>query len=290
MNCIFTLKLFLYIIILQKCFGVIIVKKVKSLTACILAIAMVWLLLIPSFAAKTQYQRLIEYGYPKEYVDSLSDEMISQICNIIGNDTIIKVEETEAILNETGDIDTCGAIPQSYMNFKGYAGTICKKGTNIITGVLVSVSWEWIGSKPTVRKQDAIAINWDSSVFNYVADSFYAQSFYKQSGTSNWLQYKEWTNLSEAVQGGVGFFTQLAYSTQHVYNNKGAAAFVIQPNSSMIEGSAYSSSINYNYVHDRTPLVNGSIGFGIQGASVSIKASSLTSDSTATTANVSYSR
>lgn len=273
-----------------------IMKNLKSLLACVLVCILLCATVFPAFASESPYLFLLNCGYPKEYLDGLSDEMILKMRNIIGDNTIVSVTKESAILYENiNNIQPYGSLEESDMIFNVYCSEICQKGTDNITRVLISIEWEWKGNKPLVRKQDAISVNWDNSIFNYVEDSFYAQCFMRASSANEWTCFKELTTLSASSQGGVGFYNSFAYSSGHNYFNRGTAILLIQPNNAMKTKTGdtnkdVSTGINFEYVHDRLPLISGSVSFSYNGVGIGIQYNGLAADSVAKTKNFYFSR
>lgn len=135
-------------------------------------------------------------------------------------------------------------------------------------------------------------MNWDNNIFNYVEDSFYGQCFYRAKSTDEWSLLKEWTTLSLSNQGGIGFFNSFDYSSGHNYYNKGGAVFLLEPYDliGMKTGKTVSTSINYNYVHDRMPAISGTVSFSYNSFGIGIQYNSLFADYTALTKNFYFSR
>lgn len=270
-------------------------KKSKGFLSLFLVFVLLCVMSFPAFAEESPYLFLLNCGYPKEYLDGLPDEMLLKMRNIIGDDVVVSVTTESAILYENSNsVQTYGDIDPAMLFFDGHCGAICQKGTDKITGVLISIEWEWKGNKPIVRKQDPISVNWDNSIFNYVADSFYGQCFMRASSANEWSRFKELTTLSASNQGGVGFYNSFAYSSGHNYFNSGTAILLIQPNTAMRTKKGndrdISTSINFEYVHDRLPLISGSVSFSYNGFGVGIQYNGVTADSMACTENFYFSR
>lgn len=247
-------------------------RTIKKLEAFLCAINLLWMLMIPSFAINSPYAVLLDKGVPKEYLDRLSEEMLLQIYEQIGENNVgtIYQESMELYCNSQGELQPYHTLTESSMTLTTYNIVCCKKDTNIISNVVVAVSWEWHGNKPIVRKDDLISINWSDDLFTYYADSFIEQCYY-MPGTE-WILYKENTLLAMSKQGGVGFYNALAYSSGHVYQNRGDSIIMLLPTKEIRQTSSRekATSINVEYVHDAKPLV-ASASFAYMGVGVSIQ-------------------
>ncbi len=166
------------------------------------------------------------------------------------------------------------------------AAEICKLNTTIITRILISVSWDWEGTKPFQRKQDAITVNWDANLFSYYADCFVSQDFGKTEETDEWTVEQVYDRPAKLLQGGLGFYTQM--SALYI-RTAGAALFFLQPKDTMLSGNSKVTDINVNYVHDRSMIFPLSIGFKAAGLQVDFDISGSSYDEAADAANFKYS-
>lgn len=144
-------------------------------------------------------------------------------------------------------------------------GYIYQQNSNKVKTALVSASWEWAANKPIYRGQDAVAVNWDTSVFNYTSDSFYAVDVYKSNESDDWSTFKETNTLSIAQQGGIGHFTDLKAFKKYV---GGMLLFGLSPKKAMYKGTKYETVINIEYAHAPLPLTG--LSFSIKGIGVGI--------------------
>lgn len=255
---------------------------------------------------ETMRDSLIRKGMPEKYFSYTTDEEIRDLYNAHLNEEEIFVEHEELSLNESsGDISLYGSISETMLTidlYRVYNITyISNSGEYRIDNIQITVDYTW-NTLPVIMREDAVSVNWDSSVFVYKAGSFsLAEYFNYYSGETmedKTAKYKTLTNPDTAVQGGIGFSIDLytvylGNSTfSSVYECYGHAAFTILPTQTPMyrkrpSDSVYNTtSVNLNYTHNRTPI-GGSVSFTVAGFGVSINAPSL-SDSTSRTVNIQY--
>lgn len=267
-------------------------KKIKSILCICLIFVLLFSMTVPCFATQSDYDFLLNCGFSKEYLDSLTVEILSRMRNGIGNDILVSTEiETIYLSENTNDnMQSRGTISENSLELKISASKICKKDTTTITRVLVLVTWEWYDRKPAVRKEDAIAVNWNSDIFYFHADSFYSMDLYKYVEDEDWIIHDELSSPKELNQGGLGFFTKL-YNDSAPLNLYvgGQAIFFLNPSEPIYDGKTHGTGINVNYVHDRSVLPM-SITFTYKSYSIAIETSREAFDSLAKSCNVEFTR
>lgn len=183
-----------------------------------------------------------------------------------------------------------GDISPNSLSLSIVSGEICRKDTNIITGVLVLIEWVWLNGKPTMRKTDSISVNWDSSLFYLSSDGFCSQDKWRLVGIDSWVISKEYNRPAESNQGGIGYYTKLTSDPNFRTAVGGDTLIILEPCSPMYSTSnpEHETSINVNYVHNRS-IVIPSFSFSKNGTAVAID-KHLASDSASATANFKYSK
>lgn len=261
-------------------------KILKKITTVFISIVMILSTTMPSFAVEEEtnnYEFLLSQGYPAEHLDNLTESTLQKMVEMIGTGYISNIEIEESTLNESTGV-TRGAINEGSMTLQITTAAICQHNTDKITRVLVSAAWEWAKNKPIYRGQDAVTINWDNSIFSYNADSFYAQDFYKSNASDDWSIFKEYTTLATSNQGGIGHWTDLKGLKSYV---GGAMLFLLNPNSPMIKGTKYNTTINVEYAHAPVPLTGLSLSILSVGVGISWN---LTCDTMSNSCNFKFSR
>lgn len=140
----------------------------------------------------TDRQKLLDYGYPQEVVSSLTDTMCEKIVLSIGDN------EVESVKSETDETAVRGNVL-----IKKITASLKDKQTGRYTGESVCVYWEWKDSKPLIRDDDKITVNWDKDSFIYSENSFYAEDYYKSNQTEMWSVSESYNVLSGAKQGSL---------------------------------------------------------------------------------------
>lgn len=241
-------------------------KKILMFVATILlSINMLFLHSMPLFAVEEQmsnYEFLLNQGYPAEHLDNLTESSLQKMVEIIGDGYISDVEVQETVLNESNGVARA-SINESSMNLQLVTSAVYEYNTNKINGVLVSATWEWVKNKPAYRGKDGITINWDNNIFSYAEDSFYANDLYKSNVDDDWSVFKEYTKLAIARQGGIGHYANLKALKKYV---GGSMLFLLDPCSPMIKGTKYKTTINIEYAHAPVPLTGlsfSAVSFGV---------------------------
>ncbi|MGN0539662.1 MAG: hypothetical protein ACI4KI_07390 [Candidatus Fimenecus sp.] len=262
-------------------------KKTKMIISIVVVCIIVWSTVVPSFAY-SPYEVLLQKGFSPDFLKVFSDAQLLKICNKIGTDHVFSINSTTIHLKEGNtDNQTYGAISETSMDLS--VNAIVLTDGQIFTGVLVIVGWEWLDGKPVIRQTDSISVNWDASVFNLKSDSFYSADMYRIiHSPEDWSISKEYNRPAEANQGGVGFYTSLMDDyTNYSVANGGVAMFNLNTNSSCTIGNSHTTSINVQYVHNRSVFIP-SLSFSKTGTSVSIGSIALFTDSASDTVNVTY--
>ncbi len=262
-------------------------KKNKRILAVVCVMTLLCLSIFPASAAQeSPYEFLLRCGYSEEVLNTLPEDILLKIYNEIGDNEVIDVKEEVYYLDEGGvlsAVNPLGTIESSSLKITIGTGVINKKGTDQITGCLYSALWEWADNKPLIRIKDAVTVNWDASIFRL--SSFYAQDLGKNSQSEEFTIIKDYGDLSESNQGGLGHFTQLSSSYSYV---GGGMLVLLAPNAPMYNGDNYGTAINFNYVHNRNPLGLG-LSFSLDGFGVSANAG-LLSDSRGVPASFKFRR
>lgn len=263
----------------------------KVVLSVLLVIVMCFTWFVPAFASTSPYEELQEKGFPAEYLDALTDDFLLKLCNELGDNDVDILSFEIQHLKETGSTTTVqpyGNISKDDMDLYVLAAAIYSSGTNKISGVLVTVNWEWKDGKPFFRLNDSISINWDSSVLYLASDGFYSRDKWRLTGINDgWVTTTEYTSPAVSNQGGVGYYTDLAYDANFNTDPGGDTMLILDPCSPMYRGSNNGTSINVNYVHNKI-LLTPSLSFSKSGPSVNINGS-IINDSASDTANIRYS-
>lgn len=240
------------------------IRKIISIMVTLNILTLVFMPLAIAGQQTSNYDFLIEQGYPAEYLDKLTEEYIAKMVDMIGTDHIEYLETRKYTLDEKSRISRANINPGS-MTLQITTGYVYYQNSTKVKSAIVSASWEWAANKPAYRGRDAVAVNWDTSVFNYLSDSFYATDVYKSNESDDWSTFKETNDLSSAQQGGIGHYTDLKAFKKYV---GGMLLFGLSPKKSMYKGTKYSTVVNIEYAHAPMPLTG--ISFSVKGVGVGI--------------------
>lgn len=267
-------------------------KKLKSFFIFCLVLTILFTNTISCFAYETDYAFLLNHGFSKDFLDSLTDEILSGMRTSIGNDEVVSINTETVYLSEnvTDNLQARGTISEDSLKLNISAATICKQNTSTITRVLVAITWEWYNKKPYVKKEDAIAVNWNSDIFYFHADSFVSMDLYKIFESSEWEIYNEYSSPKELNQGGLGFLTKLFNDSSPLpMYIGGQAMFLLNPTEPMYIGNTHGTGVNVNYVHNRS-ILPMSISFVYEGFGIEIDPSREAFDSIAKSCDIEFSR
>lgn len=256
-------------------------KKNQKIIAIIMSIIMMFSIAIQSFAVETStdyYEILLNYGYPTDYLDKLTPEVMQEMVELIGNNSVSNVEIKEITFNNT-NTNARANIDAENLTLQISTTTISPKDTDKISSVMVGVAWEWAKQNPYYRGKDAISVNWDSNIFSFNEGSFYAYDSYKSKEADDWEIFKEYATLSAANQGGIGHWTNLKAFKNFV---GGAMIFLLDPTSPMKSGAKYNTTVNVEYAHAKLPLTGLSFSYGTVGVGVEWENSCSTMAATST--------
>ncbi len=237
-------------------------KKAKKIIAIIMCVITMFSVAIQSFAAEVStnyYEILLNHGYPTNYLDKLTPEVMQEMVESIEDNSVSNVEIKEITFNNTNtNVNARANIKAENLTLQISTTTISPINTDKISGVLVVVTWEWAKLNPYYRGKDAITVNWDNNIFAFEPDSFYACDAYKSKATDEWETFKEYTTLASANQGGIGHWTDLKAFKNFV---GGTMLFVLKPTSPMKTGKTNCTNVNVEYAHARSALTGLSFAY-----------------------------
>lgn len=220
----------------------------------------------------TEY--LVENGIPEEFLADKEPDYITALYEKLYGQRFI-FEESESVhgLGNYGDgVFVYGTIPEDELTL-----TVTKI-TNVvydssahldqIKEVYLTVSYEWETGHPYIRREDAITVNWDTSVF--CLKSFESQDYKYLLSSGAWEKTAEYFLPATAVQGGLGYYTNLAYTetimgqTVNALKCKGEALITLLPTSKTYHAEEEATLISCIYTHN-TSLFPLSLSFTTPG-------------------------
>lgn len=267
-------------------------KKLKSLFVFLFSFNISFFNTFSCVAIETDYDFLLNHGFSKDFLDSLTDEMLSEMRTSIGNDEVVSINTETVYLSEdtSANPQARGTISEDSLELNISATTICKQNTSTITSVLAIVTWEWALNKPFAKKEDAISVNWNADVFYFYSNSFYSVDLFKSYETAEWNILNEYTSPLELNQGGLGFLTEIASTASPIPMYVGGQAlFFLNPTEPMYVGNTHGTGINVNYVHNRS-ILPMSISFVYEGFGIEIDPSREAYDTIAKACDIEFTR
>ena len=252
-----------------------------TLSLCILMIGSFMTVSASEITIQDMKDKLVSEGLPNSYLQRLTDSHIESLYKDSFEYDFSYTEETVYMNDDTEvEKDDSAIVPHGHIDESMFKMQISKNtylsSNNRVSKVNIVVYYEWV-KNPMNKRTDGITVNWDSSIFTFEAGSFYSYDKVLIHGVES-KKLNESTVPDLAQQGGIGYSAVLGV---HVDSStpmgwaRGTATFNILPTnpiyqSSSAEGGAV-TSINVNYVHDKTPIF-GSISFSYAGMGVTINA------------------
>ncbi|MBR5827269.1 MAG: hypothetical protein IKY78_09330 [Clostridia bacterium] len=216
--------------------GTVYIRRLLKFTTFVMIILIVIILPVRSLAADntTDREKLLDCGYSQEFINSLTDKMCEKIVLSIGDN------EVESVKSETDETAVRGNVL-----IKKITASLKDKQTGRYTGESVCVYWEWKDSKPLIRDDDKITVNWDKDSFVYSENSFYAEDYYKSNQTEMWSASESYSVLSGAKQGSVTHCTGLKKFSKYI---GGSMVFNLDIADSEIESNNGEAYVSYEHI------------------------------------------
>ncbi len=227
-----------------------------------------------------QIQYLAGAGVPQDYLSRRTSHEIDVLFEMAQTHTLryfaIDVPYAES------DSLALGTIPATDMVFR-VEGMQAEKpalpgSPSILTDVLITIEYSWYLGHPMVQKEDAIVVNWDSSLFILADNTFHSADYRYLPMSSVTMTLNEHSNPADIIQGGLGYYANLYNipsnpATPIVFS--GNASFLLKARTKLYASDTYPSSVKYTpigakYTHDKNPVGLGlSFSYGGFGSSVS---------------------
>lgn len=229
---------------------------------------------VTSIQEKKEY--LITLGVPEDYLEMVSEEKISSmyeryfIKSRSNNDIIYRWDDYTVIEKDIQDGTAVArdTISTSKLSLTvGYMSELNSAGTSVL-GVNVEVYFEWL-SGPQMRNEDALTLNWASSVFN--CDGLQAEVFGYIDGYYTECGYI--TQPAKLAAGGVGWVVPLTspgHPGEIINNIQGGANIHLIPVDPITTSSGKQCTLNAEYTHYYlTPSI--SIDFSSEDNTVTVE-------------------
>lgn len=219
------------------------------------------------------YQWAVDVGFSKGFLKNISEESLRQVYYDNKDAENLEIEEEVSMLPSETDTSTerAGNIGEDAMEFRSSAvkHTTGKNGT--VVKVNIYFTAQWLNGKPINRFNDAIVSNWDSSLWYCDTSTFWGRVEDVSNGSSATADvvYSS-TRPAEAEQGGLGWYAPLQNSPLG-FTPTVRIGYVLYPrNSTMPEGTKYTSSVTATYGHTYYATSLAGISISVSGPSVSM--------------------
>lgn len=236
----------------------------------------------------SQTEFLVAAGIPLEFLEMRSADELDTLYDLAQTHTLHYSScEDEAM--------TFGTIPDTDMFLYPYFITACSPelpGTRSeLDLVLVYVDYAWSAGHPFIHREDAISVNWDSNLFQFVPNQFSSVDYVLLPNNEK-ISYNSQINPAKLNLGGLGYFADLSYVLPNAVLNHsqycGSASFAVEPKYTIYAGTGNKTQITIQYVHDKNPSPIGGISFSYNGVGISISSGAF-QDSVAKAISIDYS-
>lgn len=253
-------------------------NKNKIFTSIIISLILCASLSLPVFASNSSSSVITRMekedflkgmGVEQEYLELVDDEKINSMYEKYYQNSLngMKYEWAGYEVFEKDIVDDQSTQERDISNSKlqltvGYMNQL--SGTNI-QNVIMEVGYRWLIA-PQVRGEDAIAINWESSVLQ--ADGFYAEMGGDYNGSYVSFLYTE--TPKEKGAGGIGWMVPLSdgrHPGELASNLRGGGSIHMYPTRPIKTTDNVACEFNMKYVHTYASV---GVGFSLSGMSVSI--------------------
>lgn len=180
---------------------------------------------------------LLSCGYPEEFVTPLSETVVKKMAYVVKDREIVEV-----IYEDELDIPDTKNIAIKIVTVK-----IKDDDSDNVEKELICLYWEWDNKKPLLKEEDYICAKWNKELLIYNVDSFYSESYWRNSINDRWTTSDVCTVLADSGQNYIGAWTELEAFKNQV---GGVMIFELQPKSSGDIGMEYENELTFIYLHE----------------------------------------
>ena len=263
-------------------------KNLKSVTVIFFSAIIIFSAFLSAGATAPEDENrmlLTEYGFPEEYLNTLTDSMLAKMAEQIretrdpdymGNyeyllfigipDDFLKglPETTLNKIREYIRDNNISAVDYSTQKATSSDAIIKKlslqltdENDSTVLNETVCIYWEHEPNKPINRNEDFLTVSWNKDIFCYDADSFYAEDYRRNSIEEHWNVSDRYSALSKISLNSIGHWTKL-YTTKKQVG--GFMIFRLSPAQPIDSGTDYNSELTADYsyeteTHDFTTVI-----------------------------------
>lgn len=219
----------------------------------------------PETSQNSIIEFLADAGLPPEFLAARSDGELDALYDLAQTYTLHYSSPKDEGM-------TFGTIPDSDMVLYPHFISACSPKLpgkrSELTLVVVYVDYAWRAGHPLVHREDAISVNWQSDLFQFMPDQFNSTDYVKCLDTE--YSYNIQHNPAKLGLGGLGYYADLMYRPPNVVSGslqyRGSASFALEPKRTIYAETGNKSQITVEYVHHKNPV--GSISFSYNGVSI----------------------
>lgn len=229
-----------------------------------------------------QIAYLINVGMPQSYLERRTPHEIDSLFALAQAHTLQHFSVSVPYFEDAPS--AFGTIPAADMmfNIDGVAAIEppLPNRPSRLTSVLVTIDYRWSSGHPLVRAEDAIAVNWDSSLFQFVNGTFNSTDYHLMGSTNAPVNAQ--TRPAIIEQGGLGYYASLFNTSPNPIVYSGNASFMVEAKRNIYAEEDYPYNkertlIGATYTHNESPLGIG-LSFSINGGGISVSPGSLRSE------------
>lgn len=239
-----------------------------------------------------QIDYLINAGLPQTYLERRTPNEINTLFELAQTHTLQHFSMSTSYFED--DTSPFGTIPVSDMAFNVDGIAAIKPSLSnepsYLTSVFVTIDYQWNSGHPFIRAEDAITVNWDSSLFQFTEGTFYSEDYHHMG--SGEVPVNSQTRPATLNLGGLGYYAQLTNTSPNPVLYRGNAGFILQAKENMYSEDEYPSNVKRSlitavYTHNKNPLGIG-LSFLCKDFSVSVSSGSI-QDSAGDSFSITYS-
>lgn len=243
---------------------------------------------------------LLQIGYTEDYIRNASNSKLINIYHKIKDKNVILLDRKTTVSEFPSDISAPllkGYIGSQYLIFETTQIAEINSSKRILS-ILVFTEYKWKQARPSVRKTDAIAVNWDREIFEFQENSFES---YDESGDfsgdtnkiTNVTTHNHTNRPTEIQQGGLGYYIPLVEGNTEWFGAtaSGYSSFILKPKITMYTGARNVNSkpttINAQITHKKS-ILSPNFSFSVLNFGVSIATDGVNYDETSASSTIYY--
>lgn len=194
---------------------------------------------IPIESKTNCFDYLLSCGYPKEFLEMVTDSTLKNIVSLISNN-----EVSEVVYKAEHHPENSNIIIETIV------AKLKDKHTGNVVGESVCIYWKWSDKTPLIREEDLISVSWNKELFVYDDESFYAEDYCKDNPTDIWSVSNSYTKLSRTSLNSVSHWSVLKTNKNVIGGSMMFNLLAISP----IDTVNYNNNLKVEYTHQHKLL------------------------------------